>query len=175
MQNQPGVRQDLQTTLIFWENALTSKLLPKGFKLKFHSPIKTTILQRHLTSFANKLIRSSINHFRYQQTKFSEELPSLTCRLKFLCHTRDSYFDIRQKIHEFNQTLYNFLKAMKDKKLKELINDQKQDPIDANQAISTLINNITHLISNQITIMIPFLFLIQESNDMSKPFLMIFP
>ena len=126
----------------FLGKCLKFKVVPKGFKLKFHSPIKRTILQRHLTSFANKLIRSSINHFRYQQTKFSKELPSLTRRLQFLCHTRDSYFDIRQKIHELNQTLYNFLKTTKDKKLKELINDQKQDPIDANQAISTLINNI---------------------------------
>ena len=104
--------------------------------------MKRTILQRHLTLFANKLIRSSINHFRYQQTKFSKELPSLTRRLQFLCHTRDSYFDICQKIHELNQTLYNFLKTTKDKKLKELINNQKQDPIEANQAISIPINNI---------------------------------
>ena len=111
-------------------------------KLKFHSPIKRSILQRHITSFASKLIRSSIKHFRYQQTKFSKELPSLTHRLQFLCHTRDSYFDLRQKIHELNQTLYNFLKTMKDKKMKELIKDQKQDIIYANQAISTPINNI---------------------------------
>ena len=82
----------------FLGKCLKFKVLPKGFKLKFHSPIKRTILQCHLTSFANKLIRSSINHFRYQQTKFSKELPSLTRRLQFLCHTRDSYFDIRQKI-----------------------------------------------------------------------------
>ena len=37
-----------------------------------------------------------------------------------------------------------------------------------------LITIKTHLISNQITIMIPFPFLIQDSNDLSKPFLMIF-
>ena len=114
----------------------------KGFKLKFHSPIKRTILQHHLTSFSTKLLRSSIDHFRYEQIKFSKELPSLTRCLQFLCHTRDSYFDIRQKIHELNQTLYNFLRITKDKKLKELVNDQKQDPIDANQAISTPTNNI---------------------------------
>ena len=83
----------------FLGKCLKFKVVPKGFKLKSHSPIKRTILQRHITSFANKLIRSSINHFRYQQTKFSKELPSLTRRLQFLCHTRDSYFDIRQKIH----------------------------------------------------------------------------
>ena len=126
----------------FLGKCLKFKVVPKGFNLKFHSPIKRTILQRHLTSFGNKLIRSSINHFRYRQTNFSTELPSLACRLQFLCHTRDSYFDIRQKIHELDQALYNFLKTTKDKKLKELINDQKQDPIDANQAISTPINNI---------------------------------
>ena len=54
----------------------------------------------------------------------------------------DHMSNIHQKIHELYQTLYNFLKTTKDKKLKELINDQKQDPIDANQAISTPINNI---------------------------------
>ena len=112
----------------FLGRCLKFKVVPKGFKLKFYSPIKRTILQHHLTSFANKLIRFSINH--------------LTRRLQFLCHTRDSYFDISQKIHELNQTLYNFLKTTKDKKFKELINDQKQDPIDANQAISAPINNI---------------------------------
>ena len=118
----------------FLGKCLRFKVIPKDFKLKFHSPIKRTVLQRQLTAFANKLIRSSINHFRYQQTKFSKELPSLRRRLQFLCHTRDSYFDLHQKIHELNQTLYNFLKTTKDKKLKELINDQKQDPIDANQS-----------------------------------------
>ena len=126
----------------FLGKCLKFKVVPEGFKLKFHSPIKRTILQRHLTSFANKLIRPSINHFDYLQTKFSKELPCLTHCLQFLCNTRDSYFDIRQKIHELNQTLHNFLKTTKDKKLKELINDQKQDPIDANQTISTPINNI---------------------------------
>ena len=45
-----------------------------------------------------------MNHFRYQQTKFSKELPYLTRSLQFLCHTRDSYFDICQKIHKLNQT-----------------------------------------------------------------------
>ena len=34
---------------------------------------------------------------------------------------------------------------MKDNKIKELINDQKQHPIDANQAISTPINNINNI------------------------------
>ena len=62
----------------FLGKCLKFKVVPEGFKLKFHSPIKRTILQHHLTSFANKLIRPSINHFDYQQTKFSKELPSLT-------------------------------------------------------------------------------------------------
>ena len=57
-------------------------------------------------------------------------------------HKRLIFCGIRQKIHEHNQTLCNFLKTTKDEKLKELINNQKQDPIDANQAISTPINNI---------------------------------
>ena len=126
----------------FLGKCLKFKVVPKGFKLKLHSPIKRTILQRHLTSFANKLIRSSINHFRYQQTEFSKELPSLTLRLQFYAILETPILKYARKYTNLIKTLYNFLKTTKDKILKELINDQKQGPIDGNQAISTPINNI---------------------------------
>ena len=79
--------------------------------------------------------------------KCSTSLPGLVNHLRFICNDYEHFHTLRKKIHMLNQSLYEFLKDLKQKKFNTLI--QEQRPSRANPQTVTQ-RNIVHTIPDDL-------------------------
>ena len=105
----------------FLSRCLRSKVIPKGFQIKFHSSTQSAAIKRHLNCCSRNLIRSTLKEYQQTNKELSDKLPNLVNRLQFLCSNYETFLSIRRKIHELNQSLYQNLKETKDRKFDELL------------------------------------------------------
>ncbi len=104
----------------FLSRCLRHNVVPKGFKLKFHSSVVSRAIAKHLQTCSKNLIRSTLQNYNNSVKSISEDINSASARLRQVCTNSDVYISIRQRIHELNQKIYHCLKDTKDKKFTNL-------------------------------------------------------
>ena len=110
----------------FLSRCLRSKVIPNGFKIKFHSSVQSATIQKHLNCCSKNLIRSTLQDYQKIIKEHSDKLPNFVNRLRFLCSNYETFLLIRKKIHDLNQALYDNLKETKDRKFEDLLSTVKQ-------------------------------------------------
>ena len=98
----------------FLSRCLRSRVIPNGFKIKFHSSVQSATIQKHLSRCSNNLIGWTLQDYQKIIKEHSDKLPNLVHRLRFLCTSYETFLLICKKIHDLNQALYKHLKETKD-------------------------------------------------------------
>ena len=111
--------------IFFLSRCLRQKIIPTGFKLNFNANTKQKAFRGHLTKCSFNLIRSTLRDHQHTVEKCSTSLPGLVNHLRFICNDYEHFHILRKKIHMLNQSLYEFLKDLKQKKFDTLIREQR--------------------------------------------------
>ena len=97
------------------------KVIPTGFKLKFHSSFKSHAPNKHLLQCSRNLMHVSLTNFNKSAATCSRKMNTLVQQLNYFCGNREIFTPIRRKMHDLNNRLFVFLRDVKQSKFERLV------------------------------------------------------
>ena len=115
----------LTSHIVFIGRCLRKRLIPKGFRIKFHST-RADRFNKRLTeitsSCSRRLMQTTIHNLKVSQRDISVQLTHISSQLRDIASSAD-YQLIVQLVSEMNSRLYSNMKLLKDSKFHSLRNE----------------------------------------------------